>query len=245
MFCPACGKEITEGQLFCSQCGAKIGETQASGGREKTPWEDRSAQGFIASLLKTLRESLFNPTAFFRKMPLSGGMTDPLLYALITGMIGMFFSYLWNILLQGMLQSYLPAAFKTMPGEDMFQTVGLAVVAIIAPFLIIIGLFIWAGILHLFLMMVRGAQAGFEATFRVASYSYGPAVLYIIPFCGGIISFIWSIVLVIIGLKEAHSTSGGKAAFAAITPIVLCCGIAVVILLMMGMAAATMGGMKP
>lgn len=193
--------------------------------------------------MKTLKTSLFSPADFFRKMPVSGGMTDPILYALIIGMIGMLFLYLWNIMFEGMLLSYVPSAFKTMPGQDIFQTIGLAVIAVAAPFMIIIGLFVWSGILHLFLMMVRGAQAGFEATFRVASYSYGPAILYVIPFCGGLIAGIWSLVMVIIGLKEAHTTTGGKAAFAVLAPFVLCCAVVVVFaLLMMGMIAASMAG---
>jgi hypothetical protein len=110
------------------------------------------------------------------------------------------------------------------------------------PFMIILGLFIWSGILHVFLMMVKGTKAGFEATFRVVSYSYGTNVLNIIPFCGGIIAWVWSIVLSIIGLKEAHETSGGKAAFAVLFPFLLCCGLAVAVgLLMMGVIAASIG----
>jgi hypothetical protein len=243
MFCPHCGKEIADGQEFCQYCGARVEEpTPGAGAREKTPWEDRAAQGSFNGLLKTVKGALFGPAEFFRKMAVTGGLMDPILYALIVGMVGVIFSYLWQILFQGTIQNYLPVEMKKMPGFNIFPTLGLAVLAVLMPFMIILGLFIWSGILHVFLMMVKGTKAGFEATFRVVSYSYGTNVLNIIPFCGGIIAWVWSIVLAIIGLKEAHETSGGKAAFAVLFPFLLCCGLVVAVgLLMMGLIAASIG----
>jgi hypothetical protein len=243
MFCPHCGKEIADTKEFCQYCGARVEvSSPGAGGREKVPWEDRGTQGAVGGMIKTLKETLFNPSGFFKKMAVTGGLADPILYALIVGMVAVMFSYLWQILFQGVIQSYLPAEMKTMPGYNIIQTIGLAVLALIMPFIIILWLFIWSGILHLFLMMVKGTKSGFEATFRVVSYSYGTNVLSVIPFCGGIIAWVWSIVLAIIGLKEAHETSGGKAAFAVLFPFVLCCGLIVAVaLLMMGVIAASIG----
>ncbi len=46
----------------------------------------------------------------------------------------------------------------------------------------------------------------------------------------------------IIGLKEAHETSGGKAAAAVLFPLLFCCGLAVLaIALFMGAVAASFG----
>ncbi len=243
MFCPHCGKEIADNQEFCQYCGAGVtAPAPGAARREKVPWEDRGTEGFFGGLLKTLKGALFSPAEFFKKMAVTGGLADPILYALIVGMVGVIFSYLWQILFQGAVQSYLPVEMKSMPGYNIFQTLGLAVVAVAMPFIIILGLFIWSGILHLFLTMVKGAKAGFEATFRVVSYSYSTNILNVIPFCGGIIASVWSIVLAVIGLREAHDTSGGKAAFAVLFPFVLCCGLAVAVaLLMMGVIAASIG----
>jgi hypothetical protein len=95
---------------------------------------------------------------------------------------------------------------------------------VLAPLLIVIGLFIGAGITHLALVLFGGAKEGFEATFRVACYSVAPSVLAIVPFCGGMIGGIWRIVLMIIGIAEAHGVSKGIAAAAVLVPIVvLCC----------------------
>lgn len=254
MFCPHCGKEVAEDQQFCHHCGARLREEEAApapegggpsaeaapdlGGRGKTPWEDREARGFFSGLFRTMNDSLFRPSEFFRKMPVTGGLTDPLLYALILGMVGLMFSYLWQIVMKGAVQNVMPA----MQGQYMFEGIGLALMAFFSPLLVIIGLFVSAGVLHLCLMMVKGARSGFEATFRAVSYGYSANIFLIIPFCGGLLAIVWAIVLYIIGLREAHETTGGKAAFAVFLPLIVCCGALIFfITLLMSMAALSFG----
>lgn len=241
MVCQQCGKEISEGQTFCHHCGAPAAGRPRDT-RMRTPWEDRSGHGFVKGLIRTLKESMFNPTEFFKSMPVTGGLTDPLLYAMIIGMIGTAFSYLWQVIFQATLMSCIPLDMEIVPDYRVFQAMGFAVAAVIMPFMIIIVLFIWSGILHLFLMMAGGAKAGFEATFRAAAYSNGPLILNVIPFCGGVIAWIWSIVLVIIGLREAQKASTGKAVFAVLAPLVLCCGLILAGMVMMGLMAAAASG---
>jgi hypothetical protein len=93
-------------------------------------------------------------------------------------------------------------------------------------------------------MIVRGAKNGFEATFRVVSYSIGAYVFLMVPFCGAIISGLWTVVLAIIGLKEAHGTTGGKAAFAVFFPLIMCCAIVMLFsLLVLGTVVSSFGTM--
>ena len=72
-------------------------------------------------------------------------------------------------------------------------------------------------------MMVKGARNGFEATFRVVAYGYSANIFLVVPFCGGLLAGVWAIILYIIGLREAHETTGGKAALAVFLPVVVCC----------------------
>jgi hypothetical protein len=243
MFCPHCGKEIAEGQVYCQHCGARLAEAAPiSEGREKTDWEDRESKGFLSGLFTTLKDVLFRPSGFFKRMPVTGGLTDPLLYALIIGMVGLIFSYFWQILLQGAMQGMMLPGMKAAAEQNMFRGIGLAVLAFFSPFLIILVLFIGSGILHVCLMLVKGARSGFEATFRVVAYGYSTYILLVIPFCGGLIAGVWAIVLAIIGLREAHETTGGKAAFAVFLPVVVCCGLFLVAIAMfMGAAALSLG----
>jgi hypothetical protein len=175
-------------------------------------------------------------------MNVTGGITDPLLYALITGMVSWMIYYFWIIVLHDPLSSYIPQTGSS--GLDVFQGSGIVAAAILTPFILIASLFIWSGILHLLLMMVRGAKNGYEATFRVVSYSSGASVFLMVPFCGAIIASLWTIVIAIIGLKEAHGTTGGKASFAVLFPLILCCAVVMLFfLLVLGTVAASFGTM--
>lgn len=246
MFCPYCGKEVAEDQMFCQHCGAKLRQeagtaeqTSAQQGRGKTAWEDRQLHGSLRGLITTLNEVLFRPSEFYRKMPVTGGLTEPLLYALIVGMFGLMFSTIWQLATKGAMQNMIPG----MPmgaGHDMLQGTGLVFFAFFSPLLVIIGLFLSAGILHVCLMLVRGATAGFEGTFRVVSYGYSANLFLVLPFCGYPLMIVWSIVLYIIGLKEAHQTTGGKAAFAVFLPVIACtCLVALAVTMLLGAAAAS------
>jgi len=189
-----------------------------------------------------MKDSLFAPTNFFHTMNVTGGITDPMLYALITGMVSWMVYYLWQIVLHDPLASYMP--LKGSSDFAVLQGTGIVAVAFCMPFLLIASLFIWSGALHLLLMMVRGAKNGFEATFRVVSYSVGAYVFLMIPFCGAIISAVWTIVIAIIGLREAHGTTGGKASFAVLFPLIMCCAMAsLFFLLIVGSVAASFGNM--
>jgi hypothetical protein len=246
MFCPQCGKEVFEIQAYCQHCGMRLAESApfSSGGRSRTSWEDRESIGFFTGLSKTLKEVLFTPTSFFRKMPVAGGLTDPLLFAMIVGMTGLLFSYLWDILFYSSMQQYVLPEFRAWSERGMMYDHGFSYFSVLTPFTLIIGLFLTSGFLHLVLLMVRGAKAGFEATFRVVGYGTAPFVVMIIPFCGMPVTWLWVITLSIIGLREAHETSGGKAAVAVLFPFILCCGIITMTMaLFMGAVAASFGGM--
>jgi hypothetical protein len=91
-------------------------------------------------------------------------------------------------------------------------------------------------------MVVGGAKRPFEATFRVACYAGGStAVLQLLPMCGTIASSIWNFVCMVIGLSEVHGISKGRAAVAVLLPSIVCCGLALVAITAVVMAA---GGMS-
>ncbi len=251
MFCQHCGKEILEGQVFCQHCGARLagedhasGITQPDGGRYKTPWEDRGTNGFFNGLFKTVRDVLFSPSDFFKKMPVTGGLTDPLLFAMIIGTVGLLFLSVWDLLLHDSMQSFMTPEMRNAAGRGMSSGVASPLGTAMMPFLLIIWLFVASGLLNLFLMIVGGARAGFEATFRVVSYSVSPFLFMVIPFCGMLFTTIWVLTLAIIGLRDAHETTGGKATVAVLLPFLFCCGVLILAaVLFMGAIASSFGAM--
>ncbi len=246
MFCPHCGKEIAENQAFCQFCGgaAAITSTVPGTGRSKTAWEEEGKQWTFGGLTATLKESLFNPSEFFRKMNVTGGLTGPMLYGMIVGMAGIMMFYFWQVLFHDTYPEFMMSGIRGTRGGDLFTGIGMAAGAILLPFLIIMGLFVWSGLLHVLLLSVRGAKNGFEATFRAVAYSYGSNIFLAIPFCGWMIAALWNIIVLIIGLKEGHGTSGGKATFAVLFPLIMCCAIVVLFsILVLGTVAASFGSM--
>lgn len=186
------------------------------------PWEDPARASVFERFLETVKLLAARPGEAFSGMPTTGGIGSPLLYAIAVSWIGIAVAVVWNVLFQGM---WLP--FMDL-GNDAaifagFTAAWAVAVIVLAPILVIIGIFIAAAILHLMLMIAGGANNGFEATVRAVCYAQTAQLAGIIPFCGGIISTVWAIVLYVLGLATAHRTTRGKAALAIAMPLVLCC----------------------
>src|SRR5205807_1513687 len=80
-----------------------------------------------------------------------------------------------------------------------------------------------------------GAKQSFETTFRVVCFAEGSASpLLVIPFCGGLITGIWKVVLYCIGLARSHETDTGRAVIAVFLPLIVCCGGGLLIAFMFG-----------
>lgn len=203
------------------------------------PWEDPN-RSFFDGLFETVKLLALSPTEAFRRMPVTGGIGRPLFFAIAVGWVSIAFAVFWNVLLQGMWMPFLESAEDLAGLGAMYGlTVGWGLMMIVlAPLFVIIGVFIAALILHLMLMIVGGASNGFEATVRVVCYTQTAQLAGIIPFCGGIITLVWTVVLYVIGFSIAHRTTQGKAIVAVLLPLVLCCVMGVVFALVAGGLAA-------
>jgi hypothetical protein len=203
------------------------------------PWEYRAQLGFVKAWFDTVSLLITKPSEAFTMMRPEGGLIDPLLFGLIGGCAGGIVS----LLFQGLLKS-IPGFAGRNDVLDYFG-VGLwtiiIIYAVLMPVLVAIGLFVGGGILHLCLMMVGGANRSFETTFRVACFTAGSANLFsMIPFCGGIIALVYHIVLECIGLSRAHPTTTGKALLAIFLPMIVCCGLIVLLVVLLGGFGALM-----
>jgi len=166
-----------------------------------TPWENRTG-GFLSDFWATVKKVLFSPAGFFEQMPVTGGKKGPLTFGVIAGSLGIIFSIFWQLAASLLGLGFGPGGAEEAPmGLMLVIMIGLM---ILSPLLMAIGLYIWSAVTHFFLMIVRGAGSGFEATFRVAAYASSSQLFNIVPILGGFVGGIWSIVLVVIGLKRAH-----------------------------------------
>lgn len=203
--------------------------------RERTgpPWENKEQLGFFTAIWETIKGVLINPTQTFTEMKTEGGIGKPILYAIILGSIGGVIGVVW----QGLMSTLSFVATQEI-AKYAANFVYLVLLAIFMPLIVAVGLFISSGIAHICLIIVGGANKGFETTFRVFAYTNGSVALFqIIPFCGGIVGGIWGLVCNIIGLKEAHETTTGKAVLAILLPtifFIFCCGGALLLIVLLG-----------
>lgn len=236
-FCPHCGafyEEPTSGEakrstVIAVDRGSRQSSSAGAAVRQ-TPWEDRATYGFAGGLFETWKESVFNPTNFFGRMPLKGGIGNPLLYGLILGLFGTVFSLLYQQFFGHLFDpsSWYPQLGAEFDREALefsrqLESISFLFIALISPVFIALWLFIASGFFHLVLMIFGWRKEDFEATFRVISYSEGASVFNVVPILGGFVAAIWQMVLVVIGLKEVHHLSTGKAIFIVLVPLILCC----------------------
>jgi len=218
-----------------SPAGAgSISETPAP--RSGLPWDHRQERGFFNAFLETLQTVLGRPTDAFTAMKREGGLSEPLLYALIGGSFGLIVYLIYSFVFQSL-------GIFASRNNPLLHLVGMGIgwvlLVVFAPLLIAIGVFVNAAILHVCLMLVGGARQSFETTFRVVCFSGGSiSPLMIVPLCGAFIVGIWGIVLRCIGLARAHETDTGRAVLAVFLPLIVCCGAGIILAILFPAAIA-------
>jgi len=204
--------------------------------RSGLPWDQRREKGLFNAFIETLQMILGRPTDAFTAMKREGGLSEPLLYALIGGSFGLIVYLIYSFV----FQSFGIFASRNNPLLHLVgMGIGWVLLVVFAPLLIAIGVFVNAAILHVCLMLVGGARQSFETTFRVVCFSGGSvSPLMIVPLCGAFIIAIWGIVLRCIGLARAHETDTGRAVLAVFLPLIVCCGAGIILAILFPAAIA-------
>jgi len=197
------------------------------------PWETPGRPP-VDGFFETLKLFITRPAEAYERMPTRGDLLRPIVYAVIIGWLAVIVSQLYGLAMRGMTWRFMPG-MEGMRGMGMSAAATVAVM-IFAPVIIVFGLFVWSGIVHLMLLILGGANEGFAATFRVMSYAATAQVAQVIPFCGGLIAAVWALVLEIIGIAAAHRISQGKAALAVLLPLVICCACLAAVFALSGAA---------
>jgi len=207
------------------------------------PWDRRQEKGIFNAFIETLQMVLSRPADAFMAMKREGGLSEPLLFALIGGSFGFIAYCVYSLA----FRSIGIFANRPNPLIHLFGAgVGLFFLLILIPILIVIGSFIISAILHVCLMLVGGAKQSFETTFRVICFSGGSInPLLVIPLCGGLIVGVWKIALYCIGLARAHETDTGRAVLAVLLPLIVCCGGGLLVAIMIGGLGALMQQANP
>jgi hypothetical protein len=207
------------------------GGTESSGGSPRggggpSPGPSRSAAAAefrytdpVQTFIAAVQAVVLRPVDFFRGILRQGDFINPLIFAIIC--------YEVAAILGGLLR--LVGIGATNQGFG-----GFIASIILAPIFAAIGLFIGAGILHLLVMLIVGSRnSGFEATFRVGAYAAVTSLVSWIPFIGGILA-LYGIYLAIVGIREMHNTTTGKAALVVLIPVAVALVIGLVLAVVIG-----------
>lgn len=190
------------------------------------PWEAPDAG--LGAIVPTALRVIANPLRAYSEMSLTVDLVRPIAYFVAWTLIGACISQLWSFLFFdsfiGVMRSLAGPQFEKLGA--LLQKPGLLQLVlglVVTPLISLILLFIWSALVHLMLTLLGGANRGFGATLRVMCYAETTQVAVVFPFFGGVVGFVWRLILDIIGLSTAHETEGWKAALAVILPLVLCC----------------------
>jgi len=214
---------------FNTGSGSSGGSGGSSGGPGGAPQVSGGASGGefdysdpVQSFINAVRGVVTAPVGFFRSIRRQGDFVNPLIFAIIC--------YEVSAILGGLL-GLVGVGMGDAQGFGSFL-IGI----ILAPIGAAIGLFIGAGILHLLVMLIVGSRnAGYEGTFRVGAYSAVTTLVSWIPIIG-LIASLYGIYLAIMGIREVHNTSTGKAAIVVLIPAVVVFLLVVLIIAVIGAA---------
>lgn len=184
--------------------------------------------GPVQSFVGTVRDLVTRPVGFFRGITRRGDFVNPLIFALICTVIS------------AAIGGFLGTLYATLSIGD--TGVGEAVGTFVAsmffmPIIFTVALFVGAGILHLLVaLIVKPANTGFEATFRVVSYANVTELVSWVPVLGPLVATVASVVLAIIGVREIHETTTGKAALVVLIPAAVALLVALFLIVVVGAA---------
>lgn len=131
--------------------------------------------------IKTWKEVIQSPSDFYKRMPTTGGYTEPLTFASISYII----LAIMSIALSMLMNYFMFGELASMGGEDatLFaalssgQLILMAFIYLFVMFIVFICLlFVSAGILNI-IYRVLGGIGNYEGTFRFISYTSAVYVL--------------------------------------------------------------------
>lgn len=214
-----------------SPTASSVGESQATPGGS-IPWEDKQ-NSFFTRLYKTALEVLSAPTAFFSKLnrDVETSFVPSFLFFLIAGTI------------TGVTAQILLLPFNFLGGlagsteasdlaiNSLGTGAGLVMMIVLIPVILCISYFINAGLQHLVLILLGEGEKKFSTTMVVYGYAAGAtSVFQIVPIIGPLVYFAWLLIANSIGLTKAHDIPLFKGILAVVIPIVVCCGLVVVLI---------------
>jgi hypothetical protein len=200
-------------------------------GELPAPFVERARLGFFPAFFATFKLVATQPAELFRRVRIDQ-TGSAVLFGVLAATVGSAAAAVYAWLSGAASLAAMQEMLKQMPeAQARFMSFflhgvsGTVTVAqiVLAPLFALIGIYLNAAVVHLFLLLFRAAPRGFDATLTVVGYATGLQLLLALPGCGSLVAAIWYLVVLIIGLGEAQRCGPGKSAAAVFAPVVLAC----------------------
>ena len=191
------------------------------------------------SFVDVARRVVLQPVRFFGGLPRDQNLLNPLVFALVCIVVSAILSGL--LVLLGVQQNpgFNPNPQNAIP-STFAPTSALASI-LFAPIGGAIGIFVAAAVQQLLVRLVVGENnQGFASTFKVASYTQVTALVNWVPVIGPLVA-LYGLYLSIVGIREIHGTTTGKAALVVLIPFLVVLVVAVIALAWVGYTLSNQG----
>ncbi|CAA9470430.1 MAG: hypothetical protein AVDCRST_MAG05-509 [uncultured Rubrobacteraceae bacterium] len=191
------------------------------------------------SFVDVARRVVLQPVRFFGGLPRDQNLLNPLVFALVCVVVSAILSGL--LVLLGVQQNpgFNPNPQNAIP-STFAPTSALASI-LFAPIGGAIGIFVAAAVQQLLVRLVVGENnQGFASTFKVASYTQVTALVNWVPVIGPLVA-LYGLYLSIVGIREIHGTTTGKAALVVLIPFLVVLVVAVIALAWVGYTLSNQG----
>jgi hypothetical protein len=206
-----------------------------------SPFAAPGEKGYLRAIVETWKLVCLAPQRFFARVrtdQLGPAILFGLLASFVGGLVAALFSVLYNALrasqfteslarMPPQMRELMEKLFRVIPfaspNADPWTAVPFQLVFALVNYFV--GMLLIALVVHLFLLMFKGAGRGFGATLTVVAYSYAAHAVQAVggPFLGSYVAMIWQLVVLVIGLAAVHRADVWKSLLAVLLPLVLCC----------------------
>ena len=196
-----------------------------------SPFADRARVGLLAGFLETWKLVATQPERFFARVR-TDQPWSAILFGVIASTIGNAAASLYGWFSGQQALVAIRQMVEKMPEEQgrflkLYEHAftGNVVLAqvLLSPVVTFVLIYVAAAIVHLLLMLFRGAHRGFDATLTAVAHVAGLGLLLAVPGCGGLLAMVWALVSLVIGLGAIQRCGTGKSAAAVLAPFVLVC----------------------
>ena len=188
----------------------------------------------LNSFIEVVRRVVLQPVRFFAGVPRTGSLLSPLVFALVCVVISAILSAV--LVIAGVQQNpgFNPNPQNVLP--SIFAPGSALLGIVFAPIGGAIGLFVIAAIQQLLVRLIVGeSNSGFSATFRVASYTQVTSLVNWIPIIGPLVA-LYGLYLSVVGIREMHATTTGKAILVVLIPFAVVLVVALLVAAVAGIA---------